>query len=150
MSNGNKKLSERFKQSKQSQRLRNINALKDTEYSSIYSFTAFLASIISIFINYYVKSDNIRNVAEFLNMCVMLFFIIHFINSARRQCENSKKPKHSPLVSISTNVSYLSPVIYCFGCTSTLNIGKNMKLFLTSIVVILTFIVLGTPWLKQR
>lgn len=54
---------------KEKQRKKNINALKDTEYSSIYSLVSFLASTILVYTNAFMEKTALKVIIEFMVLC---------------------------------------------------------------------------------
>lgn len=136
---------------KEKQRKKNINALKDTEYSSIYSLVSFLASTILVYTNAFMEKTALKVIIEFMVLCGMVIVCHNLITSARKKCEKEGQKYRSCesglMVKIATNIAYLSPVVCVAGWVVTLNgLELAWKIFLMLVIAIIVFLVIQIPW----
>lgn len=136
---------------KEKQRTKNINALKDTEYSSIYSLVAFLASTILVYTNAFMEATTIKSLVEFIILCGMVVVCEILIASARKKCDKEGEKYRSSesglLVKMATNIGYLSPVVCFVGWAVTLKgLELGWKIFLMIVIAVIVFFAIQTPW----
>lgn len=143
---------------KEKQRVKNINALKNTEYSSIYSLLSFLASTILLFTNTFMENTMLKNIVEVLILFIMVVVCNILIGAARKKCEVEGEKYRSfesgVIVKMATNLGYLSPVVCVIGWVVTIEgIGLEFKIFLTVSLATVVFWAIQVPWagyLKRR
>ncbi len=149
-----KNISKNMSVEKEKQRITNINALKNTEYSSIYSLVAFLASTILVYTNAFMEATVLKSIVEFIVLCAMLFACDILIASARKKCEKEGEKYRSSesgvLVNMAANIGYLSPVVCFVGWAVTLKgLELGWKIFLTIVIAVIVFFAIQIPWSKH-
>jgi L-asparagine transporter-like permease len=149
--NQTKNISKNMSIEKEKQRTKNINALKDTEYSSIYSLITFWTSTILVFTNAFMKASMIKSLVEFVILCIMVV-VCHILTvQARKKCEKEGEKYRSSesgvLVKMATNIGYLNPVVCLIGWAVTLKgVELGLKIFLVIVVAVTAFFAIQTPW----
>lgn len=146
-----KNISKNMRIEKEKQRKKNINALKDTEYSSTYSLVSFLASTILVYTNAFMEKSTLKIIVEFIALCGMVVVCDILIASARKKCEKEGEKYRSyesgVLVKMSTNIGYLSPVVCFAGWAVTMEgLELGWKIFLAIVVTVIVFFAIQIPW----
>ncbi len=136
---------------KEKQREKNINALKNTEYSSVYSIVSFLASTILVYTNAFMEETTLKIIVEFIVLCGMVVVCDILIALARKKCEKEGEKYRSSecgvLVKLATNIGYLSPVVCFVGWAVTMEeVELGWKIFLAIVVAVIVFFAIQIPW----
>ncbi len=135
---------------KEKRDIKNINALKNTEYSSVYSLVSFLASLFLLFTNGFMDDGILKNIVELIVILGMMVMCYVLTAHARKKCEREGEKYRSSeadlIVKMATNIGYLSPVICVIGWGVTLK-GFELpsKIFFVICITILAFFAISTP-----
>lgn len=151
--NQTKNLAKNMGVEKENQRKKNINALKDTEYSSAYSLVSFLTSTILIYTNAFMEESTLKIIVEFIVLCGMVVVCDILIASARKKCEKEGEKNRSyecgVLVKLATNIGYLSPIVCFVGWVVTMEgLELGWKIFLAIAVAGIVFFAIQIQWSK--